>query len=80
MFEGIKHHFSDGSLTSASYVDGDVMGSVSFYSAENCTRVLSCIGPHDAMLECSFSHRVRKFSNRCRARTNETVEDYSRLA
>jgi len=80
MFEAITHSYTSGGMTGASYMDGDVMGSVSFNSEENCTRVMSCIGPHNAMLECSFSHRVSKFSNRYRARTNETVEDYSPLA
>lgn len=77
MFESIKHLYAGVNMTGASYKDGDVIGSVSFNCSPDCTRVISSIGPDDAVRECHFSHRLNMFSNRYRARTNETVEDYS---
>lgn len=76
MFESIKHHFSDGSLTSASYVDGDVQGYISFSSDPQRTGIISAVGVDDAMRECSLTHWVG-YRGRYRAMVREAVAYYA---
>lgn len=77
MFEGIYHACSSADGTSASYRDGEVIGSISFQAdAERCC-VLSTIGPDAAVRECSISHYYGSFTGRHRARTGELVVDLS---
>lgn len=77
MFEGIYHACSSDGITSASYRDGEVIGSISFDAgAERCC-VLSTIGPDAAVRECSISHYYGSFTRRHRARPGESVVDLS---
>jgi len=76
MFDAIKHHGSDGGLTSASYMDGEVQGYISFSSAPDRTGVISAIGPYEAVRECSISHWVG-FGGRYRARARDEVSCYA---
>lgn len=77
MFEGIYHTHSIDGITSASYRDGEVIGSISFQADAERSCVLSTIGPDAAVRECSISHYYASFSRRHRARTGESVVDLS---
>ena len=76
MFEGIKHSFSSDGMTGASYTAGDVMGSVSFSSAQNRTAILSSIGPEVAVRECTWSHYYSDILRRHKARAYEEVSNH----
>lgn len=77
MFEAIKHSYTSGDVTGATYFDGDVMGNVSFSSTPERTCIISSIGPDDALRQCASGHWLSKFRNRYRAHVSEEVESYA---
>jgi hypothetical protein len=77
MFEGIRHTYTGGGMTGASFTDGEVIGSVSFNAEPDRARVISSIGPDSAVRECVASYYPSEFRNRYKARTSEEVCDYS---
>ena len=76
LFETIKHTGSSAGITTACYVDGEVIGEVVFCAWPDRTSVASSIGPDEAIRQCAFVHRQRPL-RRHKAHASDEVNSYA---
>lgn len=77
LFATIKHTGSSDGITSACYVDGEVIGEVVFCAWPDRTSVASSIGPDEAIRQCAFVHRYSGPLRRHKAHASDEVNSYA---
>lgn len=73
LFATIKHTGNSDGISSACYVDGEVIGGVIFCAWPERTSVTSSIGPNEAIRQCAFVHRYSTVLNRHKAHTSDEI-------
>lgn len=77
MFESIKCTSSSASMTTACYVDGDVIGEVAFHAKDNTVRIFSEIGPDDHLRECIAIYRFNPTLGFHRSIVKDEINSYA---
>lgn len=77
MFESIKHTGSIDGITSACYVDGEVIGEVVFCAWPERTSVSSSIGADEAIRQCTLVHRYSCPLKRHKAHASDEINSYA---
>ena len=77
MLESIKHTGSSDGMTSACYVDGDVIGEVVFCAWPERTSVSSSIGTNEAIRQCAQVHRYSGLLKRHKAHVSDEINSYA---
>lgn len=77
LFAAIKHTGSSAGITTACYVDGEVIGEVVFCAWPDRTSVASSIGPDEAIRQCAFVHRYSGPLRRHKAHASDEINSYA---
>lgn len=77
LFATIKHTGSSNGITSACYVDGEVIGEVVFCAWPERTSVTSSIGLDEAIRQCALVHRYSSPLKRHKAHARDEINSYA---